>query len=220
MIVLDIKFKPNKKTCDVVLSDGQVLNLTSEALVKYRIYKNENIEDNVLLSAINESEKAKALDKAMVYLSKGYRSESQLRKYLKEKKYSSDIQEFVIKKLHEYKYIDDQNLANIFVESSASKMGINKIKQKLYEKGISKKIIEDITESIDEEEQFNICLKMCQKKWETISKSKPEILDKEAQYKFNQSLKQKLSRYLYSNGFDWDMIKRAINVTTKLNEDE
>lgn len=218
MIVLEVKFKPNKKTCDVLLSDGQLLNLTSEALVKYRIYKNEEIQNDALSLAIDESEKSKALDKAMCYLTKGYRSESQLRKYLREKKYSTNIQEFVIQKMHEYKYIDDQNLAQIFVESSSKKMGVNKIKQKLYERGISKKIVEKAVEDI--EDQFDICLDMCQKKWASILKGKPQVLDREAEYKFNQSSKQKLSRYLYSQGFDWDTIKRAMNITTHLCEDD
>jgi len=218
MLIIEMKFKPNKKTCDVTLEDGEIINLTSEAIVKFGISLNAEIARQVLSNAIAESDKSKALEKSINYLTKGYRSERQLKTYLWEKKYSPDIQNYVLEKLKEYNYINDEALANTFVQYSSKKMGINKIKQKLYEKGISKKNIENSLSQV--EDQYEICLIQCQKKWNSIINNKPLNLDRQEEFKFNQSAKAKLSRYLFSQGFEWETIKSAMHSVCKLNDED
>jgi len=208
MIITEIKFKPNKKTCDIFFDNGTILNLTAEALVKHRFSLGVEIDENDLSNANKESNKTKALEMSINYLSKGFRTEQQLKKYLKDKKFDVEIQNFVVEKLKDYDYINDANLAKLFVEQSSKKMGKQKIIAKMYEKGLSKKLIEENISLV--ENQDELCLQMAQKKWSSLSKELNTTAN--SQEKMQNFLKQKskLARFLTSQGFEWETIKSCL----------
>ena len=194
MKILKIKFKPNKKSADILFDDGDVLNFSSETILKYSLYENYEINEQKRDAIQFESERGKAVERALNWLSKGYRSEKELERYLRERKYNKEIQTFVRDKLKEYNFINDETLAKTYVEYSQKKMGKFQIKQKLYQKGISKALIDESINSL--EGQDDVCYNLAVKKLGVREKTPDEIA--------------KLSRYLSSKGFEWEVVSRAL----------
>ena len=200
MEIIDLKMKKSKKEFLVTTFDGEIISLTPDVILKYSISVGE-IDDQILEKAVFESNCSFALNRSMNWLTASYRSESELKKYLRDRKYNQDVITYVVDKLKEYNFLSDENLAKTFVEYGQKKMGIYKMRQKLMEKGISKELIEKSLEEV--EPQDDICLRMLQKKIGNNERTRENMA--------------KAYRYLLSKGFDYDTIKRAFN---KLDIDE
>ena len=200
MEIIELKMKKNKKEFLGVTEDGEILSLTPDAIVKYSIKVGQN-DDALLDEAVFESACSLALNKAMVWLTASYRSESELRKYLKERKYSAQVANFVVDKLKEYNFLSDEALAKNFVEFGQKKMGVYKMRQKLMEKGIKREIIDNALENLGE--QDDVCFNMAQKKLGNMERTRENMA--------------KVYRFLLSKVFDYDTIKITFN---KLNYDE
>lgn len=192
--------KKSKKEFFATTFDGEIISLTPDVVVKYSIRVGE-VDDELLQKAQFESACSFALNKAMNWLTASYRSESELRTYLRQRKYSSEIVEYVVAKLKEYNFISDENLTKHFVEYGQKKMGVYKIKQKLYQKGISKDLVESSLEDLPPQDE--VCLQIARKKLGNMEKTRENMA--------------KVYRHLLSKGFDYETIKRVFN---KLNYDE
>lgn len=202
MEIIDLKMKKNKKEFLATTFDGEIISLTPDVILKYSICVG-NIDDILLEKAIFESNCSFALNKSMNWLTASYRSESELKKYLRERKYNQDVINYVVEKLKEYNFLSDEYLAKTFVEYGQKKMGIYKMRKKLMEKGISKELIEKSLEDV--EPQDDICLRMLQKKMGNNERTREKMA--------------KVYRFLLSKGFDYDTIKRAFN-KMDIDEDE
>lgn len=202
MEILEIKMKKNKKEFLVTTSDGEIVSLTPDAMVKYSISVGE-IADEVFEVACFESSCGFALNRAMVWLTASYHSEKELRKYLREHKYSSKVVDFVVDKLKEYNFLSDEMLAKNFVEYSQNKMGVYKLRQKLMEKGIARDIIDSALDDLAP--QDDACLNLARKKLGDKERSRENMA--------------KVYRFLLSKGFDYDTIKRTFN-KLEYNEEE
>ena len=134
--ILELKMKKNKKEYSGVTSDGELISLTPDAIVKYGVKVGE-IDEAVLDEAVFESACSLALSKAMVWLTASYRSESELRKYLRERKYGTRVANYVVDKLKEYNFLSDEALAKNYVEFAQKKVGVYMMRQKLMQKGKS-----------------------------------------------------------------------------------
>lgn len=202
MEIITLQMKRNKQQFVVITSDGENVELTPDAIVKYSITVG-NIEDKIFETAVFESQCTFALNKSMKWLTASYRSEKEVIKYLKEKKYDNKVINYVLDKLKEYNFLNDENLANNFVEFGQNKMGIHKLRQKLMNKGVNKDIIENALKNVDNQDE--ICYDCAIKKIKNMDKTKENLA--------------KLIRYLLSKGFDYDTIKRTCD-KLKLNEGE
>ena len=141
-----------------------------------------------------ENEKSVALSKAVTLLGKNLKTKSQMRKYLTEKGYSPQIVNYVLEKLAEYNYINDENYAKIYVRSVKNKYGKIKIKTELKLKGVSEKIIDDVLLEFESEEDVILTL------------ATKYLKGKEPTYE-NLS---KLYRFLLSKGFEYDEVSRCV----------
>ncbi len=141
-------------------------------------------------------------NKALKFLSYRPRSEKEVRDKLLKVKVPEDLINKIIKKLKDYKFLDDLEFAKIFTrERSLLKLKPARvIKFELKQKGISKDIIEEVFTGSKEEEK-------------DLEKAKEIIQKKIERYKGLDSFKirEKLSRFLVSKGFDYDTIKEAID---------
>ena len=200
LVIVELKMKKNKKEFIAITEDGENISLTPDAIVKYSISVGE-VDDNHLENASYESACTFALNKATNWLTASYRSESELRRYLRERKYDKKIIDYVVNKLKEYNYLSDENLANFFVEYGQNKMGVYKMRQKLMEKGVKKDIIDKALDNIAP--QDDICFAFAQKKLGSNERTRENMA--------------KVQRYLLSKGFDYDTIRRTFN---KLNFSE
>lgn len=142
---------------------------------------------------------ANCKERAIYIITNYSKSEKQLRDKLKKGgKYSDEIIDETIKFLKKHNFINDVDFAKRFVELHKNTYSIKVLKQKLYLKGIKKKVIDDIFEDeeleVDEEAIIKkLLLKKC-----------PDYYEREREMEPKE--RQKLLAYLYRKGFSYDKI--------------
>lgn len=163
----------------VIFSDGYELNLDEDTIVSYNLYKDKEI-DKITLDEIKESSNYTfAYSKALNYISTSFKSEKSVRDYLEKKEYTHDCIDYVINKLKEYKFINDEAYALEYINYLIGHgYGELLIKKKLYERGLNK------DGYIEKSDEYFLNLK------------------KVYQSKYNQTKdKIKTKRYLLSRGY-------------------
>lgn len=135
-----------------------------------------------------------------IYIITNYsKTEKQLRDKLKQsKKYTDEVIEETIKFLKKHNFINDTDYTKRYIELHKNQYSKNVIKQKLYQKGIDKKIIEEVFS--DDEIGFddeNLIKKLLLKKCPDYYEKMDDMDMKE---------KQKILAYLYRKGFSYDKI--------------
>ena len=134
-----------------------------------------------------------------IYIITNYsKTEKQLRDKLKQgKKYTDEIIDETIKFLKKHNFINDEDFAKRFIELHKNTYSIKVLKQKLYQKGIKKELLDSIFDDdleVDEEALIKkYLLKKC-----------PDYFDIEKD--MDPKEKQKILSYLFRKGFSYDKI--------------
>ena len=140
-----------------------------------------------------------------IYLISNYsKTEKQLKDKLKQsKKYTDEIIEETIKFLKKHNFINDEDFANRFIELHKNQYSEKAIRQKLYEKGIKKDIIDKVIEQNKELfESKELIKKILLKKCPNYYSIKDAMDLKE---------RQKIYAYLARKGFAYEDITDVIN---------
>lgn len=157
----------------------------------------------------------KLLNRSYNFLSYRPRSEKEVREYLKKKSSfakASEGQEnqvleklvnSIIEKLKEQKFLDDRQFTKWWIEqrSIIKPKALRIIRIELKLKGIGKDLIDEVLEdnSFEIESEYNKALIVAQKKLKSYQNESP------------RKIYEKMSRFLASKGFDWDIIKKVID---------
>ncbi|HRN17003.1 MAG TPA: regulatory protein RecX [Xylanibacter oryzae] len=123
---------------------------------------------------------------------------------------SEEVQDRIMRKLTEEKFIDDERFCRFFVKDKIrySKWGRRKIEQALWAKRIPASIQQDVLDNVEKEEYLNILRPLLKKK----RKSTKAANDYE--------LNGKLIRFALSKGFGMDIIRECIDNADEFNVDE
>lgn len=163
--------------------------------LKYGIKKGAIFTESKLNEIFLESDKQIALNKTAKYISSKLKTQKEVEEYLTKKEYSKVVVNYVIEKLKEYKYLDDESYVNSYVNTYKNKYGLIKLKNNLMVKGIDKDILEEYFK--DYETNLDNLLEVAKK----------YLKNKEINY---DNL-TKLYRYLASRGYNYDDINSVIN---------
>ncbi len=176
----------------------------AEILARYNLKTGQEIDDKFLNSLKIENGDFACFDRGLTLLEHGMKTQKQVQDYLKTKGYPLNCIEKAVQKLGEYGYINDENFAKEYVKLYCQKDGIKKIKFALKNKGVEDEIIENSLQNyLTDEIQEKTCLNLAKKKAKNIQ------LDGKG--------KQKLFAYLAGKGFDFEIIRRAVNLLEKEN---
>ncbi len=199
MKILSLKLK-SKKDANVFVASTDIgeYDLFSEIIVKYSLVNGE-IDDEKFKRAVKESMEKIAFNVAVKYASSKLKTEKQIRDYLYKKEFKKATILPVIEKLKEYGVIDDKIYMESYIKSNPN-FSKNKLKQKLIMSGISKDLIDDKLNDLEDEDS---CLTNAKK----FLKNK--IMD--------QKTREKLIRRLTYLGYSWDSINSVLKT---LNFDE
>ncbi|WP_418789928.1 regulatory protein RecX [Phosphitispora sp. TUW77] len=139
--------------------------------------------------------KARAKDDALNYISYRPRSVWEVRKKLSEKGYGNKIISEVIVFLEEYKFIDDREFSRLWMRSRTidKPSGRRKISYELFQKGISRNIIEECLDDYPLELEKQLACSLAEK-----------ILPRKG-----YDLK-KVQGFLLRRGFDYNIVKRVL----------
>lgn len=187
--------KNNEERANLYLDDKFYTGISVELCIKEHLKSGVEIDLDKLNELILEDEKGVAFTKAINYVSNNYKTTKQVKDYLCKRGYAKNTIEHVINKMNEYKYLDDEGYAKQFVLTYSKKYGKLKLISGLRSKGISDKIIDEL---FSEENDIEYKLEEVANKY-----LKNKILDDKTYIK--------LSRFLYSRGFEFDDINRYVN---------
>lgn len=201
--IVDIqRQRGNRKRYTLYFDDGQWLGLFDELVIKYDLKVGKEVDSGEITELALEDDSKKAMDLAIRYLGYRARSQKEMENYLQGKGFCQDIIERTIDKLESYGYIDDRAFAGDWVRGrmKSKPMGKAMIKMELIQKGIAEEIIEESLEGIDEDTELlkarEVVLKFEKRYW--------DLGEGERNYKIGQALARR--------GFNWETIKRAIDL--------
>ena len=185
--------KSGKDKYSVYLDGSFYCFLNSETIVKSGFKTGKNVEKADIETAQFENEKLVAFDKALKYLS-AIKSEKQVKDYLFGKGYTAKTVKYVVDKLHEYNYLNDELYAKAYISNFQHKKDKRLISFELESKGVSREIINNLMENFDENDEIINALA------DKFLKNKP---------KDNKTAK-KLMNHLFSKGYSFDKINKVV----------
>ena len=200
--------KKDSKNVTIQLDNDDIIFINYEIFLKSGLRKNDDISENQIDSLIKENQRFAVKQRAFRYLGRRLLSENELRVKLKQKKYDENIIDEIIEFLKEKEYLNDLEFANIFSsENIRNKFwGKNKIKAELIRRGINNEIISQVLfEKFPDGNDLNNAIELAQKKYQLLSKRNLE----------QKKLKEKLISFLFSKGYDYEVIKEAVEQIVK-----
>ena len=128
--------------------------------------------------------------------------EQEMRDKMKRWELDEMVQNRVINRLTEERYIDNERYARAFVKDKIryNKWGRRKVQQALWMKHIDTDIQQRVLDEIDEKEYLDVL--------RPLLKQKRKSIKAENDYERNQ----KLVRFALSRGFTFDIIRQCLNV--------
>lgn len=185
--------KNDKNRVNLYVDDEFYSGIPAELVYLEHLKTGLEIDEKDLKKIIFENEKSKAMSRVTKYIGSSLKTQKQIRDYLRKKEYSDDTIEFVMSKLVEYNYIDDKKYAQAYVLTYGKKYGKLKLISQLKIKGVSEEIIECVLED---------------NKVDSIESVASKYLKNKV---MSYEVSQKLFRFLYSRGYDFDEINSYIN---------
>lgn len=186
-----LKSKRNPNIFVVQTSCGE-FDFHSDILVRDNIAKGE-VNDEKFYASHQESMEVIAFNLATKYISSKLKTEQQIKDYLYKKEFHKQTVDRVVKKLKDYKIIDDENYAKIYTEANP-RYSRNKLKQKMFSIGIKTDIVNKNVADVDD---FSSCLYHAEKYLRNKVQDKSTI--------------EKLVRRLQGMGYTWGVIKDVLN---------
>jgi regulatory protein len=168
-------------------------------LIEYRLRKGLELDDSMIATLVQKDTLHKSYTQAINFLSYRMRTKKEIIDYLVKKEVDREHIDQIIMKLTNENLIDDEQFANMFVQTriNTSSKGPKLIKKELVDKGVSQVIAESALENYPIEIQYEKIKKLIGKK---INSSKKESYKKQV---------QKLQTTLLQKGFAGGAIKEA-----------
>ncbi|MEI7810890.1 MAG: regulatory protein RecX [Ignavibacteria bacterium] len=196
------KISKIKDSVHIQFDNDEKLILRYEVFLKNSLRKDDGLDEKTRDSLIRQNQFFYVKESAFRFLGCRLHSAKELERKLLAKKYDAELVNNVICNLKENNYLNDEKFARDFTSEKTNRnsLGINRIIMELKAKGISKDIIELVLSDSSDTEQVDQACKIAQKKLKSL---KVRNLEK-------QKLQQKIYSYLLSKGFNYDIIKIAI----------
>lgn len=193
--------KRNKKRVNVYIDEEYAFSVGMEIVYKENLSKGLEVDEEKLSIIVKKENVSKCKEAALRILDKSYKSEKELREKLFQKEYDKYAIDQTLNFLQEYNLVNDEKYAKLYIKDRLRTQGRNKIKYSLIQKGINEDIISELLEDSDKEEEKNIAYNLANKKYLQLKKRETDT------YK----IKNKLSRFLISRGYDYSLTKDIIN---------
>ena len=145
---------PQKKIKDRynLYVDGEFLcGINLESIVKHHLKEGAQVDEKALFVVLFESDCTDAFTRGADVLSRGPRTEAEMKKYLLGKGYSDAVADFAVEKLKSYRYVDDGEWLNAYFAYRAAGKGRFRIRQELKNHGIPDALAEERLASFEED---------------------------------------------------------------------
>lgn len=186
--------KRDKTRCNIEIDGKFYCGMKLDTVLANGLKVGVNVETNELSRLQLESEKLTALDKALKHISVSMKTEKEIRIFLKGKGYLQDVSDYVLDKMKEYGYVDDETYAASYVEGASKRKGSRLLQLELKQKGVDGQIIDSVLSTLEDETES---AKRCLEKY-----MRGKTMD--------EATLKKAYRNLLSKGFDYDTCRLAI----------
>lgn len=186
----------DKTRCNIFIDGRFCCGLSLETAVKNRLKVGQCVSPETLSALQLDSEKQKALDKALLHISATRKTEKQIRDFLAKQGYLGDVCDYVVEKMRSYAFIDDDEYAKAYTECARGKKGGRLIEMELKAKGVSPEVAEKAVAEIDEQSELQVALCILEKYM------RAKTADRQTLYK--------AFRYLMGKGFSYETAKSAL----------
>lgn len=211
MLIELIRAKDNE-TVIVELEDRSRLYLNIEVVMKQGLRKGDNLSEDLVQFLIRENQKYFLRKKALDLLGRRAHSVHELKLKLIQRKYEQELINDLLFQLVKKNILDDKQFALQYAVERVTlrKIGKQKLKSELIKKGISGDIINEVLQTIDISEDIENALHLARKKMNALLNRG---------YDEKRAL-PKLSAYLLSKGYSFDIIKKVIRNVIGGNESD
>jgi regulatory protein len=191
--------KKGKSDVTIYFDNDSILFLAVEVFLKSGLKKGDDISEDRFSLLIEQNKLFHIKQKAFRLLGRRQHSTSELKRKLWNRDYEQKLIDEVIEDLKKNSYLDDKEFIRAFVaeKSKFKNWSVKKIKSELMKSGLASKLIDEILSKETIDSDYGNAMKLAKKKYEILIKRNLEPID----------LKNKLSTYLFSKGFDYDLIK-------------
>jgi len=190
MIIEDIKKIKNKKEYNVIINNN-IYKFSENIIIEYNLYKNKEIDSNLLELCIKENNIDYYYNLALNYYYKYQKSSHEIKEYLSNKGLDSNNINLIINKLKDKKIINDDSIIDSLIYSLIRNYnGILMIKEKLKAKGFDYNLINNKLNEIDYELYY-----------EYLNKLYLKIKDKYNKESNDYIRINKIKKYLYQRGY-------------------
>lgn len=198
-----------KNDVTIHFDNDSMLFLAVEVFLKSGLKKGDDISEDRFSFLIEQNKLFHIKQRAFRLLGRRQHASFELSRKLWNKDYEQKLIDEVIVDLQKKGYLDDKEFIRAFVaeKSKTKNWSTKKIKSELLKRGIDSKLVERMLNGQTVESDFENAMKLANKKYKVLLKQNLERKD----------LRNKLSAYLFSKGFDYDLIKE---VCSKLLNDE
>ena len=188
--------KRNKDRVNIFLDGEFAFGLAAVAAMNLRTGQELSGAEIAALQELDEVEKAKKT--ALALISRRPRSRVEIERHLRKKHVDDLVIGEVVERLAAVDLLDDVAFVEYWIDQRETfrPRGRLALRQELMQKGISRTIIEDALENVDEREAARRAADKKTRRWEHL----PE-----------NEFRAKLSRYLQRLGFPYDIIKETTN---------
>ncbi len=196
--------KKNENDVAIIFDTGERLILSYELVLKKGLRRDLNIDEDLYHLLIDENRKYFVKIKAARLLSRRIHSINELKLKLRKSGYEPRHIEQVITEFSELNYLDDKKFAVQFIEEKKKlkRWGNNKIKAELSKRGVQQQIISDLLKTSDSDtDDMSNAVSLAEKKFRLIQKREID----------RKKIKAKLMNYLFSKGFEYDVIRDVVN---------
>ena len=182
-----------KNKYNIFLDGSFFCSLNPETILKSGLKTGSQISKEELEDIQTQNEKVLAFDRSLKYIA-NIKTEKQVRDYLYSKGYTTKTVNYCISKLKDYKYLNDEEFAKLYLKSYCKKKGKRLLEFELKSKGIKEEMAKQILKELPENEE--ILENLAQK----FLKNKPR----------DKKTAQKLFSHLSSKGFDFEEINKIV----------
>ncbi|UHA73868.1 regulatory protein RecX [Paenibacillus sp. 481] len=185
------------------------LNVHEDVMVKYRLFKGNEVSVASLADILRADELNKAYVQALKYLQRKPRTRGEMAKHLSQKEYEEGIVIEVLDRLQQQLLVDDQAYAHQWTEQRLTRhyKGRRWIQHELKQKGVHEQHIASALEAVEPDQEWESALHAARKKWRQTS-GEPFIR------------KQKTTAFLMRRGYPLDMARRAAHSMEEEQNDE
>lgn len=186
----------DKNRCNVFVDGEFSFAVSLDLAIKYGLKKDLSLNEIPLDEIKKEDSKNYAFSLGVKYTSKALKTKKQVVTYLQNKGFDLDVVYFVVDKLKEYNYVNDEEYAKRYLEIKSYSEGKRLSDYKLMMKGVKKSDIDSAREDVyidSKESAFSLAQKKMKNKENTTE---------------NLS---KVYRYLIGRGFSYEDANYAVD---------